>query len=159
VSTNHKTFQGVKFVPRLPELRALEGWYESSEVRFKLSCQFKDLLRSSETKHFKSCFRKGSWHSLQPMLRCKNPKFGVIYVPDRSGDFKARAFVHLELEGVYGHPSEELNFFGLYKERKWLERALVVDKVYGNGLSFEIIRKTLSKTIDCLFSGADSYLE
>lgn len=47
------------FVERVPELRKLEGWHTvpDTNLRIKISCRFKDILRCSDTPHFNSCFR------------------------------------------------------------------------------------------------------
>jgi len=143
------------FIRRRPELLALEGWYDVVGLggpthgqiiyRFKFSCRYKDILRCStfldKPRHFMSCFGKGGGHDEQPYLRCLNPNWAIVYTPDIHGNFMGRAFVHLE----------ENN------ERK----RLIVDKIYGNRLDYDDLRRILiMKNIidDCLFSGTDTYL-
>lgn len=135
----------MKFVKRRPELLALEGWYDTGVYKFKLSCRFKDILRCSEfldkPKHFTSCFRQGGLHEAEPRLRCLNPNWAVVYVPDKHGNFLGRAFIHYE---------EKYNEFAPGP-------LLVLDKIYGNTLKTEDILMKLIK-IDCHASQRDTYL-
>lgn len=134
------------FVRRLPELLALEGWYKTPTYEFKLSCRFNDILRCSEfngkPEHFTSCFRKGMSRSYQPGLRCADPAWGIIYTPDKHGNFLGRAFVHLEKGVSDANPQSDV---------------LVVDKIYGNRLKFEDIKMTI-RNVDCRDSQRDTYL-
>jgi hypothetical protein len=133
-----------RFIRRIPELLAIEGWYDTGMYKFKLSCRFADILRCSEfldkERHFISCFRKGGGEENQPAYRCMNPSWAIIYTPDKHGNFMGRAFVHMEVNDG----------------RQWL----VVDKIYGNRLNFDDIRNLLMKTSinECHASLRDTYL-
>ena len=140
------------FVYRHPILRALEGWYHTPTYSFKLSCQFKDILRCSEfnrkTKHFTSCFSRDRMHAEQPRYRCFNPNWAIIYVPDKHGNFLGRAFVHLEREVKSDEDSKQRPPQGGWQ--------LVIDRIYGNKLDIEDIRMNIRLKV--LPSQQDTYL-
>jgi hypothetical protein len=96
--------RGMLFKRRCPELLALEGWYEYTTdlgkvVRFKLSCRYKDILRCSvwrgHKKHFESCFAPTGVFNDYPPELCKRPQVAIVYLPDKHGNFQARAWVTL----------------------------------------------------------------
>ena len=131
---------GKRFIERVPELRKLEGWYNADGYKFKLSCRFKDILRCSEfngkTTHFISCFARYDCHSQQPLLRCYDPTWGIIYTPDKHGNFMGRAWVRL------------------------VGSQLQIGRVYGNRLTVDtilIIMKNIG--LDCQVGVPDTYLE
>lgn len=132
----------MKYRVRIPELRAIEGWYDTGRYRFKVSCRFNDIIRCSETNHFTSCFRKGRMHESQPFLRCVDPTWVVIYVPDKHGNFLGRSLAQYVAQPFTGGQEPHLR----------------VDKIYGNQLTFEDI-KIMLKHITCRYSGTDTYLE
>jgi hypothetical protein len=120
------------FVKRSPELLALEGWYDTGDYKFKLSCRFRDILRCStfngKTEHFQSCFMWGWTHSDQPRRRCIRPNWAIVYVPDKHGNFLGRAFAHLEPDNY--NPGTAV---------------LVIDKIHGNRLSYADIERLLAE--------------
>lgn len=85
---------------------------------FKLSCSFNDILRV-ESPHYKSCyFRDGDnlgCNAHAPFNFCFDCTLGVIYIPDKAGDYLFRAYVHickdekgnkvLYIPGCYGETS------------------------------------------------------
>lgn len=108
-----------KFCRRHWILRHLEGWYypgwdgARSSQRWKFSCRYKDILRCSRTKHFKSCYApdyNGVLTVDQPRRRCVNPWWAIVYVPDKRGDFMGRCFVELSFNSF--RPT--LTLYGLY---------------------------------------------
>lgn len=136
----------VEFVKRRPELLELEGWYEMPTYKFKFSCRYHDILRCSEfldkPRHFMSCFRQEGTYSEQPLLRCLNPNWAIIYTPDKHGNFLGRCFVSWQENRVCG------------------SGYLVINKVYGNLLDVkDVIMKLNIKSIECRLSRADTYLE
>jgi hypothetical protein len=138
------------FKRRVPQLLALEGWYDvDGKYQFKLSCRFRDILRCSEFNgkitHFTSCFRKGDCWSNQPALRCLDPNWAVIYTPDKHGNFMGRAFVRWE-ESKNGQEQGTSRSGG----------RLVVDKVYGNRLKIEDITMKINVLVHS--SQVDTYL-
>lgn len=71
----------------------------------KLSCRHKDLLRVLDSKHYTSCLNTS--FSIQVKLNLADPDLAIVFVPDRGGNFKLRAFVRLCLEGLLFY-----NFYG-----------------------------------------------
>lgn len=65
---------------------------------FKISCQYNDIMRCSTMyKHgyFNSCLAPGGINGYARAAYCRRePTIGILYVPDRAGHIKARAFVH-----------------------------------------------------------------
>jgi len=128
------------FIPRVPELLALEGWYDTGTYKFKLSCRFKDILRCSEfngkTQHFISCFARGQSYSDQPRKYCYDPTWAIAYVPDKHGNFMGRVFV------------------------QWKNGKLNIEKVYGNRLASNDIKNIMNtkKSISCQVGVPDTYL-
>lgn len=124
------------FVERVPQLRAIEGWYGEGVDRFKLSCRFNDILRCSEfndkSQHFNSCFREGGQHEIQPRLRCFDPTWAIIYMPDKHGNFLGRCFV------------------------QWKDGKLKIGKIYGNKLRIEKIMENFIQDVD--YDPVDTYL-
>ncbi len=139
------------FQPRVPELRALEGWYQAPLYRFKVSCAFNDILRCSRTSHFNSCFRdKGEYsgrehgwgvreaagvHYQQPLRRCYDPNWAIIYLPDKRGDFLGRCFLRLN----YRHDFE-------------------LGRIYGNNLTYTDIITAIPALRGCVTGVEDSYI-
>ena len=131
----------IRFQPRVPILRAIEGWHEIDGIRVKVSCRFRDILRCSEfnnkTRHFTSCFRKEGVHNAQPLRRCQDPTWAIVYLPDKHGNFMGRCFI------------------------RWIEKSntLEIGRVYGNRLTQDQIRLIMTKfEIECLQSSVDTYL-
>lgn len=95
------------FLPRVEELKKLEGWYNTGLYKFKVSCKFNDILRCARTSHFLSCFRSADeykgrsgyfnklagGHEIQPLLRCFDPNWAIIFTPDKKGDMLGRCFL------------------------------------------------------------------
>lgn len=124
---------GLKQVPRRPELLALEGWYEYEDrnnrpVRFKLTCRFRDLLRCSiwrgHRSHFTSCFAPGGAYSSVPWWICSQRNLAMVYLPDKHGNFQSRAWVQYE-------DTEEIPELTIYK-------------IYGNGLEHNKLAKVFT---------------
>lgn len=154
----------VIFAPRVPELRRLEGWHDiGNGMQIKISCRYRDILRCSDfngkTKHFTSCFRResqdlwdnGGAHSVQPLLRCIDPTWAIAYLPDKHGNFQARAFVRLLKNSLKGDD----NATG----------TLEIGRVFGNGVSqneirqlFENIIKMNRLNLNCQCCSTDTYL-
>ncbi len=108
----------IPFVPRIPELLALEGNHNG----IILSCRHKDILRCSVTRHFISCFKPGGLYELQPVLYCYRPEVCIIGIKDRSGAWQAR-------------------MFGFYDKDK---KNIKVSRVYGNGLDVKMVRDSIN---------------
>lgn len=90
-------------VPRLPELRALEGWYTTTFLypakQVKLSCKWNDMLRSAQSKHFSmSCFRLAGGSNNQILKYLKRPVFGVVMMLDKAGTVQCRSWVRLAVD-------------------------------------------------------------
>ena len=138
------------FTPRCKELLALEGVYEGG---ITLSCRHRDILRCSNTKHFGSCFKPRppikrwdglgpdcySINSIQPILYNYNPNICIIFKRDRSGQFEGRVFGRfvIQVEDI----TSKVN------ESKVARHELLLSRIYGNGLSFEGLRKIFDKYI------------
>lgn len=136
-------------LPRTKFLLSLEGWYTpaSGLPRFKLSCRYRDMIRCSvfngHKKHFTSCFRPDGEHEEQAWLRCNAPTFGIIYVPDKHGNFEGRAFIYQPYD---------------WNTNEYAKR-ITIDKIYGNSLSYEDIKQCLlSRGVESHYSRTDSYL-
>jgi hypothetical protein len=73
------------------------GSFLSGSFSFKLSCRFNDLLRLSDTPHFKSCFDYDSefFRGAQMFKYSADPDIAVVYVPDKSGKFLWRALIRI----------------------------------------------------------------
>lgn len=114
-----------RFVPRCPELLAIEGDYGD----FKLSCRHRDILRCSDTPHFISCFAPTGFHNTQPLRYCEHDNVAILFKTNRAGQYQCRAFV-MFVPAMRRLPAE-----------------LVVQKFYGNGLNETNVLYTLkSKT-------------
>lgn len=142
MQTGVRNIKEMKFKVRIPELRAIEGWYDTGEYKFKVSCRFRDILRCSDTKHFISCFRQWGIHNAQPSLRCADPTWVIIFVLDGQGQFMGRAFAQ------YENSQSASNGAG----------TLRVDKIYGNRLTYKDIEKMLKISISCRNGGTDTYI-
>lgn len=151
------------FIPRVPELLALEGWYGEGRDRFKLSCRFSDILRCStfngKSVHFVSCFRNeplpGRGLPLlgerrrQPTLRCYDPTWGIIYRPDKHGNFVGRVFVRW---GLSMHTATDLSSVVV-------PGTLVIGKVYGSLSVSNIIEIfKVNNLLNCLHDPIDTFL-
>ena len=140
-----------RFVRRRPELLALEGWYDIGSYKFKFSCRYNDILRCSEfldkPEHFHSCFGKDGGHAIQPILRCLDRNWAIVYTPDQHGNFMGRAFAHwIEARGPWAIAGVQNDF-------------LEIDKRYGNRLNVEDICLIMKKlNVECRTSGSDTYL-
>lgn len=131
---------GTKFVPRIPELLALEGWYsflswpDYEKRKFKLSCRWKDFLRASDSKHFRSCFSSDGCYKQQPVARLRVPTWCVIYLPDKAGNILARAYA-------------EYGVLERYWPKASKENVLWISKIYGNHLEFKDVGGALQHII------------
>jgi hypothetical protein len=141
MQTNVRNIKEWKFKVRIPELRAIEGWYHTGRYSFKVSCRFRDILRCADTKHFTSCFRQWGMHNTQPSRRCVDPTWVIIFVLDGQGQMMGRTFAQYE---------QSLTPGGLPQLR--------VDKIYGNKLEFEDIKIMLKHSISCRNGGTDTYI-
>lgn len=107
-------------------LRKLEGWYTTKYGSFKLSCRFKDILRSGKwnghKQNFISCFAADSAYPEQRHKRCRNSRWALVYVPDKHGNYIGRAWI--EQRGL---------------------RTIVVYPVYGNKLDYFDIEDAIRK--------------
>lgn len=123
---------GIRFATRIPELLKIEGWYSipylfdkrGNNRKIKLSCRWKDILRASDSKHFRSCFSFNGCYKEQPILRLQNPNWAVIIMLDESGDVAARAYCELIKNGTN-------------------RNKLLVSRVYGNYLTLVLIETAL----------------
>lgn len=129
-----------KFIPRRPELIALEGDYD----HFIFSCRHKDILRCSDTNHFLSCYNPIGFHNVMPVKYCSEvDNVAIIYQPDRSGKFKSRAFVFYEggyTRFVFDYSKQT------YAKPEKVPPTLVILKIYGTGLCDKEIVDRLSLT-------------
>jgi hypothetical protein len=112
----------IPFITRKSELLAIEGHYDD----IILSCRHKDILNCSKTKHFNSCFAKNRMNEFVPMMYCYNNRIAIMGKKDRSGQFIGRCFIRLE----------EYNFCDG-------RLILLASKIYGNGLDFNKISRSL----------------
>lgn len=63
-------------------------------VKFKVSCEYNDILRCSVTKHYDSCLSPGGCNSHAPREYCSSvPNVAVVFVADASGKFLGRFFI------------------------------------------------------------------
>lgn len=149
----------LRFVPRIPELRLLEGWFPMMGVNtwsglfsypfsyfpkreIRLSCKFNDLLRSVDSKHFPhSCFRPNGGHYAQILKRLRDPNWGVVMLLDRAGTVQSRAFVS------YGGINAET-----------LKPVLFLSPVQGTGLSQETIVNSLHHVCEIRTLEHDTYM-
>jgi hypothetical protein len=124
---------------KLSDSEASELGNNMATVKFKFSCRHHDLLRLSETNHYKSCMN-GIWNGQQQLQYLSDPDMAVVYIMDKAGKFSWRALVRLVYEESY------------YKSKLGLADemgkgfAIVMYRVYGNGPS-EAIFRTLDKRI------------
>lgn len=81
--------------------------------RFKFSCRHNDLLRLSDTIHYRSCFDK--WRGSQQLRYLADPDIAIVFIPDKAGKYIWRTLVRLVLN----------------PEAKGY--ALFVYRIYGNG--------------------------
>lgn len=130
-----------RFVPRCPELLAIEGDYGD----FRISCRHRDILRCSDTPHFISCFRPAGAYNHQPLEYCKVDYIAILFKANRAGHFKCRAFVMYVPPSNYSHYEYDGDSVRFVKRTKPAE--LVIQKFYGDGLNEDNVLSTLkSKT-------------
>jgi len=108
----------------------------SQSVEFELSVRYKDLLRMSDTQHFVSCFR--GWRGGQKLRFLADNCIALVLIRDSKGDFKSRSIVRL-----------------LETEDKKI--VLGCNRIYGNGLSMDIISSGLSGKIQVFALDNDSF--
>lgn len=65
------------------------------KTKFKISCDYNDILRVIESPHYKTCFNENIDKAKQLLKYLSDPDIAVIYVPDTAGHMKWRAFVRL----------------------------------------------------------------
>ena len=135
----------IKFLPRHPSLLKLEGDYGD----FILSCRHKDILRCSNSRHFRSCYSPDGINKHIPYLLCGRSNVAIIGKKDKSGQFLWRALVE-----YWGF--KDYNWEG---ERYTLEdkEYLTVYHIYGNPPEFtrETISEVLGAKITVQWSFAD----
>jgi len=120
----------MKFIPRDPELLKIEGKYGNIE----LSCRHKTILKCSTSKHFKSCFTTN--FKRFPIKYCADSRIAVIGIRDKSGQFMSRAFIVLA---------------GIHRDKIDVE----INRIYGNGLDKDMIRKELCNVMNITFRDRD----
>lgn len=130
-----------RFVPRCPELLAIEGDYGD----FRISCRHRDILRCSDTPHFISCYRPAGIHYRQPLEYCKVNYIAILFKANRAGHFQCRAFV------MYVPPSNHSRYVYEGDSVKFVTEVkpaeLVIQKFYGDGLNEDNVLSILkSKT-------------
>lgn len=130
-------FLGQKDVPESVIQDIVRRTRVSQSVEFELSVRYKDLLRMADTKHFDSCF--ASWRGGQKLRFLADNCIAIALIRDSKGDFKSRSIVRL-----------------LETEEK--EIVLGCNRVYGNGLSMEILSSGLAGKIR-VFALDSSYFE
>lgn len=108
----------------------------NAEVKFELSCRYKDLLRMADTKHYASCLAQ--WRGIQKLRYLANPDVAIVFIRDSKGDFVARCLVRL-LKTESG------------------ELVLGLNRMYGNGLSHEQIAHALRNRIKVYDLGSIKY--
>ncbi len=96
--------------------------------KFEITCKFNDIIRMSESKHFDSCLRIGSGHEneTQILYNLWDKHIALIVMRDSKGDF-----VYRRLIGV-GDCTPFDN-----------TPILRINRKYGNGPSYDIIRKAI----------------
>lgn len=120
----------MRFVPRRPELLALEGQFEG----FYFSCRHRDILRCSDTRHFSSCYGPKGCYKDMPSKICADPNFAMIFERDKSGQFLWRAFVlHMQVQLISGGTSDVFaigRFYGNgYEHKKHYIKSRIPDSV------------------------------
>ncbi len=153
------------FIPRVQELRALEGWYQAPLYKFKVSCSFNDILRCSRTSHFSSCFKdegeytgtQHGWvargvglHHTQPLKRCYDSNWAIIYVPDKRGDFLGRCFLRFV-------PSGSL-YTTDFSEHRSIGDQFHLGRIYGNALTYKDIITAIPQLNSTVQGAKDSYI-
>jgi hypothetical protein len=58
--------------------------------RVKLTCQYNDILRMSDTRSFKACTQPGQMGAKTVKIACEHPDFGMLVVAGPSGHFNGR---------------------------------------------------------------------
>lgn len=96
--------------------------------RFKLSCNFNDFLRVTETDHYKTCM--SNFRGSQLLRDLADPDMCVIYEPDKAGKMRCRMFARLLVL------EDQTLVLGLYK-------------IYGNGFTHLAIKKALESALRC----------
>lgn len=119
-------FLGQKDVPESVIQDVVKRTRVSKNMEFEFSVRYKDLLRMADTKHFMSCF--ASWRGGQKLRFLADNCIAIILIRDSKGDFKSRSIVRL-----------------LETENR--EIVLGCNRIYGNGLSMEIISSGLAGKI------------
>lgn len=97
----------------------------------KISCNFSDILRISETHHYGTCFSPRGSRRVNLIKILADPDMCLVFIPDKSGKFQWRCFLRLVIE----NNNSKNNSF-----------ALVAYKEYGNPSGSSIL-KSLSETI------------
>jgi hypothetical protein len=151
--------------------------YRDPACRVKISCRFHDILRCSEFLqpvnpidnykrfrwadkhrhkiHFISCFAQDKGNApintIQPILRCRVPNCAIVYLPDKHGNFQARAFIWYKRIVNLGPDNVVVSEENIYE----------IDKVYGNGLNVDPLIKILMlkfNGLECRYNPSDTYL-
>jgi len=96
------------------------------DIKFELTCRYKDLLRMADSKHYYSCFE--NWRGVQILRYLASPDACLVVVRDSKGDFSSRALVRL-------------------MKRTTGEIVLGINRMYGNGLTVKHVAHALKDKI------------
>ena len=63
---------------------------ENASISVVISDRYNDLLRLADTRNYESCLKPGHMGSHVPIHLLRDPYYGVMYIPDKSGKFLGR---------------------------------------------------------------------
>lgn len=130
-------FLGQKDVPETVIQDIVRRTRVSQTVEFELSVRYKDLLRMADTNHFDSCF--ASWRGGQKLRYLADNCIAIALIRDSKGDFQSRSLVRL-----------------LEADNK--EVVLGCNRIYGNGLTMDILASGLAGKIRVFSIDNDHYI-
>lgn len=126
----------------VPEALVSEAFNKAyiTSSSFEVTTRYKDLLRMAKSRHYHSCFESVSFNGRQILKYLEDRDVALVVLRDSKGDFQARATIRLSMFEMAVDSSIH-TFYGL-----------VVNPVYGNGLSHKSIADALP--IPCFGNGS-----
>ena len=100
---------------------------------FVFSCDSKDIVRMSSTKHFTSCMNiDNGGKNIQLMIELNNPNIAICYIKDKAGFYIGRCLVRSLIS-------------------KFGENVVGLQPIYGNILTHKIIANALKNKVKCFY--------
>lgn len=81
------------------------------KLTFDISVRYKDFVRASDTRHYKSCFVDGGMYSEQKYLHLFNQNSAIVVIRDSKGDFTYRCFLLKRSERVLALSSQGAYYY------------------------------------------------